>query len=89
LITFNEEKYVTASEVAKRLQIAYGTCKSNILPLLTECHLPGRKRPVYKQSEVEALSQVRTVERQVQPLTLVKQENDVARIEEGLCREAL
>jgi translation elongation factor EF-Tu-like GTPase len=73
LITFNEEKYVTASEVAQRLQIAYGTCKSNVLPLLTEYHLPGRKRPVYKQSEVEELSQVRTVEKQVQPLVLVRE----------------
>jgi hypothetical protein len=74
LITFNEEQYITISEVAKQLQIAHGTCKSNVLPLLTEYHLPGRKRPVYKQSEVEELSQVRAIERQVQPLTLVTQE---------------
>jgi len=72
LITFNEEKYITISEVAKRLQIAHGTCKSNVLPLLTECHLPGRKRPVYKLAEVEALAQVRVVEKQSQPLTLIR-----------------
>jgi hypothetical protein len=72
LITFNEEQYISIAEVAKRLQVAHGTCKSNVLPLLTECHLPGRKRPVYKLTEVEELSQVRVVERQPQPLTLVK-----------------
>ena len=72
MITFNEEQYISISEVAKQLQIAHGTCKSNVLPLLTECHLPGRKRPVYKQSEVEELSQVRVVEKQSQPLTLIR-----------------
>ena len=73
MITYNEEQYISLSEVAKQLQIAHGTCKSNVLPLLTSYHLPGRKRPVYKLSEVEALSQVRTVDKQVQPLTLVKE----------------
>jgi hypothetical protein len=34
--------------------------------------LPGRKRPVYKQTEVEELSQVRIVEKQSQPLTLMR-----------------
>ncbi len=72
MITFNEEKYVSASEVAKRLQIAQGTCKSNVLPTLTECHLPGRKRAVYRLAEVEALSQVRVVEKQAQLLTLIR-----------------
>jgi hypothetical protein len=55
------------------LEIAKGTCKSNVLPLLTECHLPGRKRPLYRQSEVEQLSQVRAVEKQVSPLALVRE----------------
>ena len=73
LITFNEEKYVTISEVAKLLQIAHGTCKNNVIPLLAACYLPGRKRPVYKQSEVEQLSQVRTVKKQVQPLAQVRE----------------
>ena len=72
MIEYDEEKYISISEVAKQLQIAHGTCKSNVLPLLTECHLPGRKRPVYKQSEVEALAQVRVVEKQSQPLTLIR-----------------
>lgn len=73
MITFNEEKYVSASEVAKSLKIAQGTCKANVLPLLTEYRLPGRKWAVYKQTEVAQLSQVLVVEKQVQPLTLVKE----------------
>jgi hypothetical protein len=73
LIEYNEEQYVTASEVAKRLGISRGTCCNNVLPSLTEYYLPGRKRPVYKQSEVEELSQVRAVEKQVQPLALVRE----------------
>jgi len=89
LIEYSEEKYVTVSEVAKRLKIAYSTCKSNVVPLLTACYLPGRRRPVYKQSEVEQLSQVRIVEKQVQPLTLIKQDHEVAYTEDNLCREAL
>jgi PadR family transcriptional regulator AphA len=78
LITFNKERYVTASEVAKRLQIARSTCYNNVLPLLTACYLPGRKHPVYRQSEVEELSQVRTVEKQVQPLAQVRAEEGLA-----------
>ncbi len=89
MITFNEEQYISISEVAKQLQIAHGTCKSNVLPLLTAYYLPGRKRPVYKQSEVEELSQVCIVEKHVQPLTLVPQDHEVARIEDTLRREAL
>lgn len=89
MIKFDEEKYVTASEVAQRLQISHGTCKSNVLPQLTQCYLPGRRRPVYKQSEVEQLSQVRVVEKQVQPLTEIMQDHEGVCIEESLCREAL
>lgn len=65
LIEYNEEKYVTASEVAKRLQISHGTCYNNVLPALTAYYLPGRRRPVYRQSEVGQFSQVRVVERVV------------------------
>jgi len=72
LIEFDSKKYVTVSEVARRLQISHGTCKSNVLPTLTACYLPGRKHALYKLSEVEQLSQVRVVERQPQPLTLVR-----------------
>ena len=72
MIEFDEEKYVTVSEVAKRMKISHVTCSTNIIPLLTACYLPGRKHALYKQSEVEQLSQVRVVEKQVQPLALVK-----------------
>ena len=74
LVEFNGEKYVTVSEVAKRLNISYGTCHNNVLPTLTACYLPGRRRAVYRLSDVEAFSQVRIVEKQVQPLMLMKQE---------------
>ena len=89
LIEYNGEQYVTASEVAKRLKISHVTCSANVVPTLTMCYLPGRRRPVYRQSEVEELSQVRTVEKQVQPLTIVKQDHRVGHTEESLCREAL
>lgn len=72
LIEFDGEAYVTASEVAKRFKVSHGTCYNNVLPTLTACYLPGRRRPVYKQSEVEQFSQVRTVEKQVQLLPLMR-----------------
>lgn len=87
MIEYSSDKYVTATEIARILQISYGTCKNNVLSVLAECHLPGRRRPVYKLAEVEKLSKVRIVDKQVQPLTLVKHE--VVRIEKNLCREAL
>jgi len=80
LISYSSEQYATASEVAQRLQISYGTCKSNVLPMLTECYLPGRRRPVYRLTEIERFSQVRVVE---------KQDHEAVRIEESLCRKAL
>ncbi len=72
LIEYDGEKYVTASEVAKRLKISYGTCKNNVLPALTGYYLPGRRWPVHKQADVEQLSQVRVAEKPPQPLTLVR-----------------
>ena len=89
LIEYENEKYVSASEVARRLKISRGMCKGNILPMLTECYLPGRKSILYKQSEVEELSHVRTVEKRIQPLSLVKQDHTVVHTEDNLCREAL
>jgi len=89
LIEYSGEKYITLAEIARRLGVSPRTCTNNVLPNLTACYLPGRKRPVYKQSEVEELSQVRTVEKQVQPLVLVRQDHEVVRIEESLCKEAL
>ncbi len=73
MIECDEETYITASEVARRLKISYGTCKSNAIPLLAECYLPGRKRPVYRQLEVEQLLRVRIVEKQSQPSILVRE----------------
>ena len=89
LLEYNEEKYVTASEVARRFKISHRTCSKNVLPLLAACYLPGRRRPTYKQSEVEQLSQVRIAEKQVQPLTLARQEHEVACIEDKLHKAAL
>jgi len=74
LIEYNGEQYVTVSELTKRFKISHSTCYNNVLPTLTACYLPGRRRAVYKQSEVEQFSQVRIVEKQVQPLVLMKQE---------------
>jgi hypothetical protein len=88
LIEYDNENYVTVTEVAKRLRISYGTCTNNVLPMLTACYLPGRKRPVYKQTEVEELSQVRVVEKPSQPLTLVKPDHEVVRLKE-IRREVL
>jgi len=89
LIEFDGEKYIIATEVARRLEISYGMCHRNVLPTLTEYHMLGKRRSVYKLSEVEQLSHVCVVEKQVQPLTLVKQDHEVVRIEDTFCREAL
>jgi len=89
LIEYDGEKYITATEVARRLEIPYGMCSRNVLPTLTECRMLGKRRSVYKLSEVEQLSMVRVVEKHSQPLTLVKQDHKVARIEDSLCKEAL
>ncbi len=73
MIEYNAEKYVSASEVARSFKISHRTCSINVLPTLTECHLPGRKHAVYRLTEVEALSQVRIVEKQPQPSILVRE----------------
>ena len=70
MIEFNGDQYVRASEIARRLKISHVTCCDNVLPELTQCHLPGRKSTFYRLTEVEELSQVRVVEKQ--SLTLVK-----------------
>lgn len=74
LIEFNGEQYVTVSEVARRLKISHVTCSANVVPSLTACYLPGRRRTAYKLSEVEQLFQVRTIEKHVQPLAPVREE---------------
>ena len=89
LIEYIGEKYITLAELARRLGVSSRTCANNVLPSLTVCYLPGRKRPVYKLVEIEQLAQVRTVKRQVQPLTLVKQNHETSYIEDNHCEEAL
>jgi len=79
LITYDRVDYITATEVAEMLQISRGTCKSNVLPLLTEYYLPGRKRAVYRLMDLADVLEVRIVERKVQPLAIVPQEDVEAR----------
>ena len=75
MIEYDGEQYVTVSEVARRFKISHVTCSTNVVPSLTACYLPGRRRTLYKLSEVEQLAQVYVVEKQVQPLTFVKQKS--------------
>jgi hypothetical protein len=63
LINYDGERYLTANEVAKRFNLSWGTCSSNLLPQMQECHLPGRKRVFYRLSDVEQFSQVRVIEK--------------------------
>ncbi|TMC15646.1 MAG: hypothetical protein E6J34_21495 [Chloroflexi bacterium] len=53
---------MSATEITKRFNISHGTCHNNILPQLQAYFLPGRRRPVYKLVDIEALSQVRVVD---------------------------
>ena len=75
MIIYDGVDYVTAAKVAEMLQISYSACKRNVLPSLDEYYLPGRKRAVYRLVDLADVLEVRVVERQVQPLTLVKQED--------------
>ena len=59
MISYNGTQYITVAEVAARFAISRGTCHNNILPLVQAYVLPGRKRPVYKLADIEALSPVR------------------------------
>lgn len=61
MIEYEGDKYVTATEVARRFQISRGTCYSNILQHMQACYLPGRKNALYRQSEVERFAEVRVV----------------------------
>lgn len=59
MINYDGEQYLTATEVAQRFTISRGTCYNNILQQVPKCYLPGRKHPLYKQSEVEQFSTIR------------------------------
>ena len=61
MIEYDGEKYVTATEVARRFNISRGTCYNNILRYVEACYLPGRKNALYRQSEVERFSEIRVV----------------------------
>lgn len=61
MIEYEGETYLTVSDVARRLKISRGICYSNILKHVQECYLPGRKKAMYRQSEVESFSEVRVV----------------------------
>ena len=61
LIEYSGVKYVTATEVARRFNISRGTCYNNVLAYVKKCYLPGRKHALYRQSDVEQFSEVRTV----------------------------
>ena len=61
MIEYDGEQYLTANEVAKRFNLSWGTCSTNLLPQMQECHLPGRKRVFYRLSDVEQFSEVRLV----------------------------
>jgi hypothetical protein len=74
MIDYEDQQYLTASEVAQRFKISRGTCMSNILPHLHACYLPGRKNALYRLSDVEQQAQVRVVEKATQPLAFVRKE---------------
>ena len=61
MIEYQGENYLTGTEVAERFQISRGTCYNNVLQHLQACYLPGRKKAMYRQSDVERFSEVRTV----------------------------
>lgn len=61
MIEYGSETYLTASEVAARFKISRGTCSTNVLRHVQACYLPGRRKALYRQSEVEQLAQVRIV----------------------------
>ena len=61
MIEYDGEKYLTVSEVAKRFNISRGTCSTNLLSQVQQCCLPGRKRTLYRLSDVEQFAHVRVV----------------------------
>lgn len=61
VIEYGSETYFTASEIAARFKISRGTCYNNVLKHVQACYLPGRRKALYRASEVEQLAQVRVV----------------------------
>lgn len=76
MVEYGGETYLTTTEVAKRFNISRGTCYSNILQYMKACYLPGRRNALYRQSEIEQLSEVRiVVARQQSASIAAKQES--------------
>lgn len=61
MIEYGGETYLTVTEVARRFNISRNTCYNNILKQVQACYLPGRKKSLYRQSDVEQFSEVRVV----------------------------
>ena len=61
MIEYRGEQYLTVSEVAERFNISRRTCHTNVLQHVQACYLPGRKKAMYRQSDVECFSEVRIV----------------------------
>ena len=61
MIEYEGETYLTATEVARRFNISRGTCYNNLLRQVEAYYLPGRKKALYRRSEVEQFSEVRIV----------------------------
>ena len=74
MIEYRGEVYLTVSEVARRFNVSRVTCYQNLLQHLQACYLPGRKKALYRQSDVEQLSEVRIVACQQGAPVAAKQE---------------
>ena len=61
MVEYDGENYVTATEVAQRFKISRSTCYNNVLRHVESYYLPGRRKALYRQSEIERFSEVRVV----------------------------
>ena len=61
MIEYKGETYLTATEVAQQFNVSRGACYQNLLQHVQACYLPGRKKALYRQSDVERFSEVRVV----------------------------
>ena len=61
MIEYGGEAYLTGSEIARRFNISRRTCYNNVLQDLQACYLPGRKKALYRQADVERFAEVRII----------------------------
>ena len=87
MIIREEKTYLTAMEAAKHLGIARVTFYRRYRQGLQQYKIGKLSRTHYSLSQLEELSAVEPVA--VQPLTIVKQDHEVAYIEDDLRKEAL